>query len=309
MAERKKQKVHGSEVARCPASEEFYVRVYRGHKGKFGHEFDELLFTEGTCKHVNNVGKGKAAFTNAVKLSKGVQATIQKSSEDSGVIAYDSQDWPHKVAPKGEKLALEIKLGSRHVVLEMADPQSMTTDGLPVDQASFLELIVGLRKLAYELETENKRDPFAGALPTAKTIIWAPTAGLLARLNRAFEGPAPTTSAADAVSEASAVDSYAVSHAATDTYTVHSTFHSRERMEQRSITKRDLQRAIKYAGHLAVPGKPSRLSGEPTFLIEYEGIVYCTDHTKKWAITAWRANDDDEKGLLPEPMRVEEADD
>ena len=99
------------------------------------------------------------------------------------------------------------------------------------------------------------------------------------------------------------------SRAATATYTVHSTLHSRERMEQRSITKRDLQRAIKYAGHLAVPGKPSRLSGEPTLLIEYEGIVYCTDSTKKWAITAWRTNEHDENSLLAQPMRVEDDED
>jgi len=300
----KKQKMqHGAEVPICPTGLAFFVRVYRGHKGKFGHEFDEVLFKEGrpsSCTHKNTTGKGKG-FEQTVKLSTGVQATIESSIETSGLLNCSSQAWPQRIV-KGNKLALEIKLGDKNVMLEMAEPESLSTAGLPADQVAFLEVSRSLRALAHELETASKGDPFAGALATAKTILWVPTAGALARLPGAEPAAAASS---DVGSVASAVQSEAVSLAATDTFSVHSTYHSRERMEQRSITKRDLQRAVKYAAHLAVPGKPSS-SGQPTLLIEYEGVVYCTDLTKKVAITAWRADDGKKEALLNEPLSIDD---
>ena len=55
---------------------------------------------------------------------------------------------------------------------------------------------------------------------------------------------------------------------------------------EREVTKREHQRAVKYAAHLARPGNPR--GDRPTLLIEHEGIVYCTDLSMKVAITAWR---------------------
>ena len=38
-----------------PASEDFYIRYYVGHKGKFGHEFLEFEFRpDGKMRYANN---------------------------------------------------------------------------------------------------------------------------------------------------------------------------------------------------------------------------------------------------------------
>ena len=71
---------------------------------------------------------------------------------------------------------------------------------------------------------------------------------------------------------------------ATSAISIRSTMHSRHRVQQRGIEKKELQRAIKRASHTAVPG-----SGHETHVIRYGGVAVVTDAaTHKTVVSAWR---------------------
>lgn len=63
-----------------------------------------------------------------------------------------------------------------------------------------------------------------------------------------------------------------------------SSIHGRERREQRNITRRDLQAAVKYGKK--EQGLPSR-SGEPRLKYTFGGVVYITDWTSSVEVTSW----------------------
>eukprot|EP00966_Prymnesium_polylepis_P061206 1419558-Prymnesium_polylepis.1 len=134
---------------------------------------------------------------------------------------------------------------------------------------------------------------------TGAVVVTVPKAGLLTLGSAAIaDGDA---------SLASGIESFPHSLAATSSFTVQSTMHSRERLIEREVTRHELQRAVKYAGHLAKPGHPSS-RGDPTLLIEYDGVVYCTDLSKKVAITAWRVNSPAGEGGLGAATPAESGD-
>ena len=66
--------------------------------------------------------------------------------------------------------------------------------------------------------------------------------------------------------------------------------HGRERRDQRNISRRELQEAVKH-GHRE-RANPSR-HGEMRWRFTYKGIVYVTDETERHEITSWRIDTED----------------
>ena len=86
----------------------------------------------------------------------------------------------------------------------------------------------------------------------------------------------------------SAVTSLAPPSVATTAVSLESTMHSRQRVEERQLLKRQLQAAVKHAAHMRTPARPGR-NGRPTWKITHEGVTFITDETMKVAITAYRS--------------------
>ena len=75
---------------------------------------------------------------------------------------------------------------------------------------------------------------------------------------------------------------------ATSAFSIESTHHSRKRGKQRfgHENKHKLQAALKHAAHRRTPGKPDQ-EGNPTWLIEYDGVVMCTDESMSNVLSQW----------------------
>eukprot|EP01079_Euglenida_sp_SAG-EU17-18_P000647 gene647-2490_t len=64
-----------------------------------------------------------------------------------------------------------------------------------------------------------------------------------------------------------------------------STLHSRDRRQQRDISKRDLKAAVKHGKK--TPGMVYPAAAVKTWKYEYDGIIFVTDEASKVEITCW----------------------
>ncbi|EGC39015.1 hypothetical protein DICPUDRAFT_91311 [Dictyostelium purpureum] len=95
--------------------DEFYLRYYVGHKGKYGHEFLEFEFRSGNkLRYANNSHyKSENLIRKEVCVSDSVLAEIKKIILDSGIMQEDDKDWPEPdIVGKQE---LEIVLKNEHI--------------------------------------------------------------------------------------------------------------------------------------------------------------------------------------------------
>ena len=300
-------------VVKNEQSLRFSVRWYNGHRGKFHHTAQVFHFWEGKdgtsgLLHERFNGKRNDAPTQetcpvTVQVYGQVRQIIDEYSLCDGL---SGEGWPqgHKTLYTQE---LQIKdQGSKDVkVLRTYD--ELSVDGIsPSGRRQFLLASRALASLAREQlradRSHLRDDPFRGALETVPAkrqcleicgpddalisgMVQQPTAQLLS-----IDGAASTRGDGGDQDGAGSSFSEVAAHLmsiATSTFTMQSTLHSRERLLERDIPKEALQKAVKYAGHLAVPGGLSR-SGRPTLLVQHNGIVSCTDASMKTAITAWR---------------------
>ncbi|XP_003739171.1 protein mago nashi [Galendromus occidentalis] len=97
------------------SSNDFYVRYYVGHKGKFGHEFLEFEFRpDGKLRYANNSNyKNDTIIRKEVYVSGSVMAELRRIIEDSEIMQEDDSDWP--VPDRVGRQELEIVLGDEHV--------------------------------------------------------------------------------------------------------------------------------------------------------------------------------------------------
>jgi len=97
------------------AEEDFYVRYYVGHKGKFGHEFLEFEFRPGgKLRYANNSKyKNESMIRKEVTVSESVMQELKRIIEDSEIMKEDDHSWPEPdVVGKQE---LEVVLGDEHI--------------------------------------------------------------------------------------------------------------------------------------------------------------------------------------------------
>jgi len=95
--------------------EDFYVRYYVGHKGKFGHEFLEFEFRgDGLLRYANNSNyKKDTMIRKEVEVSSTVLSEVRRVVRESEILKEDDSQWP-KPDPIGRQ-ELEIKCGTEHI--------------------------------------------------------------------------------------------------------------------------------------------------------------------------------------------------
>eukprot|EP00210_Caulerpa_lentillifera_P007417 g7088.t1 len=142
------------------ASEEFYVRYYVGHEGKFGHEFLEFAFLpDGQLRYANNSQyKKDKMIRKEVFVSSIVMNQLKSIVEDSQIIKEDDSHWPK--ADRIGKQELEIVMGRTHVSFQTTKigtvnqiAESEDPEGLRV----FYYLVQDLKCLVFTLMNSHFR--------------------------------------------------------------------------------------------------------------------------------------------------------
>eukprot|EP00123_Amoebidium_parasiticum_P019357 comp24713_c0_seq1/m.46848 comp24713_c0_seq1/g.46848 ORF comp24713_c0_seq1/g.46848 comp24713_c0_seq1/m.46848 type:complete len:147 (-) comp24713_c0_seq1:373-813(-) len=119
--------------------DDFYVRYYIGHRGKFGHEFLEFEFRpDGKLRYANNSNyKNDTMIRKEVYVSQTVMKELKRIIDDSDILHEDDNLWP--LADRVGCQELEIVSGSEHIsfrtskigslldVNESKDPEGLRT--------------------------------------------------------------------------------------------------------------------------------------------------------------------------------------
>ena len=119
------------------SSDDFYLRYYVGHKGKFGHEFMEFEFNpDGVLRYANNSNyKNDTMIRKEVKVSPTVMAEVKRIIEESEITREDDNNWPEPDRVGLQEL--EVVLGKDHIsfscgkigslldVQDSADPEGL----------------------------------------------------------------------------------------------------------------------------------------------------------------------------------------
>eukprot|EP00922_Rhytidocystis_sp_ex-Travisia-forbesii_P018989 GHVS01028193.1.p1 GENE.GHVS01028193.1~~GHVS01028193.1.p1 ORF type:complete len:149 (+),score=13.87 GHVS01028193.1:113-559(+) len=134
--------------------EDFYVRYYVGHKGRFGHEFLEFeLRSDGRLRYANNSNyKNDTMIRKEAFVSQSVVKELKRIIDESEIIKEDDGDWP---APdRVGRQELEIVLSKDHIsfttskIGSLSDVQnSKDSEGLRV----FYYLVQDLKCFVFSL--------------------------------------------------------------------------------------------------------------------------------------------------------------
>jgi protein mago nashi len=96
-------------------ADEFYLRYYVGHRGKFGHEYVELeVLPDGELRYSNGSRyKSDQDIRKRAVLSPAVIGELRRMVEESGVLGVDDEQWPMPDA--NGKQELEVVSGDTHI--------------------------------------------------------------------------------------------------------------------------------------------------------------------------------------------------
>eukprot|EP00041_Stephanoeca_diplocostata_P002549 m.27992 g.27992 ORF g.27992 m.27992 type:complete len:160 (+) comp13505_c0_seq1:115-594(+) len=96
-------------------ADDFYLRYYVGHKGKFGHEFLEFEFRpNGKLRYANNSQyKNDTMIRKETFVSPEVLGEVKRIVEDSEITKEDDNLWP--MEDRVGRQELEIVLGDEHI--------------------------------------------------------------------------------------------------------------------------------------------------------------------------------------------------
>jgi protein mago nashi len=105
-------------------SDEFYLRYYVGHKGRFGHEFMEYeLCPSGKLRYANNSNyKDDCMIRKEVCLSPAVVEEAKRIILSSDIGMVDDRNWEDPPAARQE---LEIKIGNEHIAFTCGEIGSL----------------------------------------------------------------------------------------------------------------------------------------------------------------------------------------
>ncbi|ETK85443.1 hypothetical protein, variant [Phytophthora nicotianae CJ01A1] len=98
-----------------PRDDDFYVRYYVGHRGKFGHEFMEFEFrSNGKLRYANNSNyKKDSMIRKEVTVSQSVIDEVKRIISDSEITKEDDKEWPEP--DRVGRQELEVVLGNDHI--------------------------------------------------------------------------------------------------------------------------------------------------------------------------------------------------
>jgi protein mago nashi len=134
--------------------EEFYLRYYVGHKGRFGHEFLEFeFFPNGKMRYANNSHyKNETMIRKEAFVQPSVLKELKRIIEESEITKEDDRLWPEPDVVGKQELELVVgndhvsfttsKIGSLLDVAESKDP-----DGLKI----FYYLVQDLKCFVFSL--------------------------------------------------------------------------------------------------------------------------------------------------------------
>jgi protein mago nashi len=149
-------------MASVVADDEFYLRYYVGHKGKFGHEFLEFEFRpDGRLRYANNSqykgGSNKSDSTNSmirkeVYVGEVVLSEVKRIVKESEIVREDDSHWPEP--DRDGRQEFEVVLGDTHISFATAKigslldvQESKDPEGLRI----FYYLVQDLKCLAFSL--------------------------------------------------------------------------------------------------------------------------------------------------------------
>ncbi|UJR31660.1 hypothetical protein I4U23_019141 [Adineta vaga] len=97
------------------STDDFYLRYYVGHKGKFGHEFLEFEFRpDGKLRYANNSNyKKDTLIRKEVYVNRAVIEELKRIVSESDVMKEDDAVWPPQ--DRTGRQELEIVLGDEHI--------------------------------------------------------------------------------------------------------------------------------------------------------------------------------------------------
>ncbi|KAF3939439.1 hypothetical protein ABW19_dt0202680 [Dactylella cylindrospora] len=105
------------------ANEQFYIRYYSGHSGRFGHEFLEFDFRvvqDGKCaiaRYANNSNyRNDSLIRKEMCVSALMVKEIKRIIKESEIMKEDDAKWPQK--NKDGRQELEIRMGNEHISFE-----------------------------------------------------------------------------------------------------------------------------------------------------------------------------------------------
>ena len=288
----------------------FAVRWYLGKKGKFGHEFTEHeIQGDGSLRFVKNTnGQGAPATrTNMPPVPElAVELFARRIIEESGVLDLCQEQVCTDFAGLHKKhdgwwQKIDIVLGDRSVSLKAPPTRHEPLALMSAALRTLHELISQLDGLAAQQLTANtakRKNPFDEATPMGHA---EPTQGACeqappqqprrlashVRSLASIPSMAIGASTGDTAAEATQAEASEVRSVATSDVSLRCTAHATQRLEERGITTKEVQGALKHGAHQALPGAGT--SSAPTALVEHDGVVVCTDaETRKVAISAWR---------------------
>eukprot|EP00727_Mastigamoeba_balamuthi_P000747 m51a1_g1067 putative protein mago nashi homolog (149) ;mRNA; r:843394-844358 len=97
------------------SNDDFFVRYYVGHIGKFGHEFLEFEFrANGELRYGNNSKyKNEVIIRKKAYVSRAVLDELKRIVEASNIMQADDNLWP--TADREGKQELEVVIGDQHI--------------------------------------------------------------------------------------------------------------------------------------------------------------------------------------------------
>ncbi|KAJ4460458.1 putative Protein mago nashi [Paratrimastix pyriformis] len=115
--------VEGAAAAVAPPAgipDDFYLRYYVGHQGRFGHEFLEFEFRpDGKLRYANNSHyKKETIIRKEVFVTEAVLSELKKIVDDSEIMKEDDSRFPQP--DKGGRQELEILMGNVHICFTTA---------------------------------------------------------------------------------------------------------------------------------------------------------------------------------------------
>ncbi|KAF8535542.1 mago nashi domain-containing protein [Trichophaea hybrida] len=140
-------------------NEQFYVRYYSGHNGRFGHEFLEFDFRvlgdgrSAMARYANNSNYRNDSLIRKEMCVSGLMIKeIKRIIKESEIMKEDDGKWPQK--NKDGRQELEIRMGNEHISFETAKigslvdvQESADPEGLRV----FYYLVQDLKALVFSL--------------------------------------------------------------------------------------------------------------------------------------------------------------
>ncbi|KAA8912199.1 mago nashi domain-containing protein [Sphaerosporella brunnea] len=140
-------------------NEQFFLRYYCGHKGRFGHEFLEFDIngepdgTSATIRYANQSDyRNDPLIRKEMCVSGLMLEEIKRMVKESDIMKEDGAKWPRK--NKDGQQTLEIQMGDKHASFDTAQINSLLDverSEDPAGQRVFYYLVQDLKALVFSL--------------------------------------------------------------------------------------------------------------------------------------------------------------